>query len=123
VDQGWGPRAALRGAWRLSRGQALRVTGYVVLLWVLSVVITSGPLYLVQWIVLFAMGSMEGLLLATSLSTAFGTLLSIFWQPLYAIAVTLLYFDLRVRHEGLDITARLARLEAEVLPPSETATA
>ncbi len=120
VDQEWGPRAALRGAWRLSAGQVWRVVGYVVLLWVLSVVITSGPLYLVQWIVLFGVGGEGGMLAVTSLSSAFGTLLSIVWQPLYAIAVTLLYFDLRVRREGLDIAARLALLEAEVLPATET---
>jgi hypothetical protein len=118
VDQGWRARQSLAEAWRLSQGHTWRVVGYLVLLWALSAVITSVPLYLVQYISLFAFSDPQMFLVASAVSSVFATLLSVLWQPLAAIAVALLYFDLRVRQEGLDIERRVAAMEAALgVPP------
>ena len=38
------------------------------------------------------------------------------FAPLYGIAITLLYFDIRVRREGLDIVALAERIEHPLAP-------
>lgn len=116
VDQKWGARQSLRASWRLSRGHTLRVIGYLLLLWILSVVITTVPLTIVQYVALFMISNPQSLVLVSAASGAFSTLLYVFWQPLAANAVALLYFDLRVRQEGLDIEQRVAALAAEMGP-------
>lgn len=115
VDQGWGPVEALRGSWRLTRGAALRCTGYLLLVWVLGVAITSVPTYLVQMLI-FVVLPTELLGYGTAIMLAMGSLLSVFWQPIYAIAVTLLYFDLRVRKESYDLRLQVEQLEAQLAP-------
>lgn len=112
VDQGWRARQSLGESWRLSHGHTWRVIGYLVLVWALSAVITSVPLYLIQYVALFAFSDPQMVLVAGALSSVASALLSVLWQPLAAIAVALLYFDLRVRQEGLDIERRVAAMEA-----------
>lgn len=119
VDQEWGAVDSLRGSWRLTRGAALRCTGYLLLLWVLGVAFTSVPTYLLQMLtVIFLPSSALGV---TALFVAVGSLLNVFWQPVYAIAITLLYFDLRVRKESYDLRLQVEQLEAQLVPPATPA--
>jgi len=117
IDQGWGARQALRTSWRLTRGSALRIVLYLVLVWILYAIVVAMPLYLLQGISLIALGG-DNLVLTTILSTLIGTLFNIFWQPLYAIFFVLLYFDMLLRSSGHDILERLERLESGLQNPA-----
>lgn len=115
VDQEWGPVEALRGSWRLTRSAAWRCAGYLILLWVLGVAITSVPTYLVQ-LLIFVVLPTDLLGYGTAILLAATSLLSVFWQPIYAIAITLLYFDLRVRKESYDLQLQVEQIEAQLAP-------
>jgi hypothetical protein len=126
VDQRVGPVTALRTSWRLTKGNALRISGYGLLLFTLSFVVVSLPVSLLQWLAIVVAGSGGSVAITTALTIAASALLSVLWQPLFAIAVVLLYFDLRVRRESYDLTLRLAELEAELAqgqPPAEAGAA
>jgi hypothetical protein len=94
-----GPVKSLSRSWNLVGGQWWRTAG------VLLVV------YIMQSIIGFALGFLFGIIAGVATSgdlelavTAVGTaLLSAVISPIVTIAVTLLYFDLRVRKEGLDL--------------------
>jgi hypothetical protein len=51
---------------------------------------------------------------ATGVSSGLGIIGGVLWAPLAAVAVVLLYYDLRVRKESYDLALRVERLEAEV---------
>lgn len=114
VNEDAGPAEALRTSWRLTKGSLLRLTGFGLLLYILSVITVTLPMGLLQWVSLIFIGStasMVTLVVATSLA---GAALGILWQPLYAIAVVLFYFDLRVRRESYDLTLRMDALTSEL---------
>lgn len=102
---------ALGRSWNLTRGHIWRCIGYYVLVGALSLlflwlplVLTGGLLGMVpfQW-----GGPVEALIYALAL------LLSAIWVPFSLIAFTLLYYDLRVRNEGLDLELQVAQIEEE----------
>jgi hypothetical protein len=113
VDQGWGPVEALRESWRLTRGQTLRVFGYVVLLGLLGFLVTALPPQVITTFASIAMPQLATSGVSSGLSTGLTAFLSIAWQPIHAAALVLLYFDLRVRQDALDIEQRIGRLETE----------
>lgn len=117
VNEQAGPRAALRTSWRMTKGSTLRLLGYGLLLYIMSAVVVSGPVGIVQWLSLLAVGSAAQYALVTAISVLVSALLSILWQPLYAIAVVLLYFDLRVRRESYDLSLKIDALAAELAGP------
>lgn len=114
VDQGWSARKALGESWSLTRGQVRRAAIYLILIWLLSFALNSVPVYLVELVAYTALGVNGSFMFFTGISSFVAALLSILWQPLAAIAVTMFYFDLRVRQHGLDIETRLAQLEREL---------
>jgi hypothetical protein len=117
VAERLGPLAALERSWRLSHRQTWRGMRYVFLLSVLNFVVLGLPVALLQWLLLVALP--PDLLEATGgLVTGIGFLFNILWQPFLAIALTLLYFDLRVRHESYDLELHITRIEAELRPAS-----
>lgn len=113
VDQGWRAVESLRESWRLTQHGVLRCFGYLVLLWVLSVVVTALPASVAQLFLVLLLPA-TGLMVASSILSVIGALLTMLWQPLFAIALVLLYFDLRVRREGYDITLRVEAMEASL---------
>jgi hypothetical protein len=115
IDQEWKASESLRGSWRLTKGSVLRCMGYAILLFVLGMIIVAVPVYVLQWMLFIVLPS-SALLFASALSMAASSILSVLWQPLSAIAVVLLYFDLRVRQESYDLTLRVQQLEAELQP-------
>ncbi|MSP12748.1 MAG: hypothetical protein EXR62_07305 [Chloroflexi bacterium] len=112
VAQGWGPVQALQRSWALTRGQTLRCIGYLLLLWLLSLLVTGLPILVIQQFILALLPQSLGW--ASGISTALGSIANVLWQPLYVAAIVLLYYDLRVRHESYDLALRVGRLEAEV---------
>lgn len=116
VAQQWGAVDSLRESWRLTKGFVWRCIGYSLLLWIFGMVITATPVYMLQWLLMIFLPP-SALIYGAALSTAVGAALGILWQPLSAIALVLLYYDLRVRREGYDLTLRLEQLEAELRAP------
>ena len=109
VEQEWGPIEALSRSWALTKGNIWRSIFYVVLLSILSFVITLPVLILQQFVPL---APPQFLGVAAAVSTGIGSVFSVIWQPFYAAAIVLLYYDLRIRHEGFDLVQRIDQLEA-----------
>lgn len=112
-----GPVSALSRSWRLTDGSFWRLFGLLVLLVILNGVVLSLPLTLIQFIAVFLMtpqifGLVNGVL------TGLGYLVSILWYPFLALTLVLVYYDLRVRTENLDLDVRIRALEAAVRPPT-----
>ena len=94
-----GPIRGLGRSWNLVSGSWWRTFGILLIVWVLQVIITYGLFILFGVIAaLFSTGDFQAALVQVG-----GTLLSAVVSPITTIAVTLLYFDLRVRKEGLDL--------------------
>jgi len=94
-----GPIRGLGRSWNLVSGSWWRTFGILLIVWVLQVIITYGLFILFGVIAaLFSTGDFQAALVQVG-----GTLLSAVVSPIAYIAITLLYFDLRVRKEGLDL--------------------
>jgi len=99
---------ALRRAWDLARRRFWPVVGFVVLILLFNLIVVSGPNVLIstviQGLVLRSAGNRAALLGTGVILQALTSLVfSLLFVPLQLIAFTLLYFDLRVRTEGLDL--------------------
>lgn len=100
-----GPISALRRSWQLSSGFRWRIVGLFLLLVVLFVVLLL--------LIVFAVGLIAA---ANQSAGAIATFIALFaavplWMPLFFGTMTVLYYDLRVRKEGLDL-----QLAAEAMP-------
>jgi len=98
---------SLRRSWYLVKPHFWRVFGMLFLLWLLSVVITAGPSMLVNYGLLALQPSF---LVQLLISTVLSTLLTLLYMTIRLTGETLIYYDLRVRQEGLDL-----EMEAEAL--------
>jgi hypothetical protein len=87
-----GPLAAVRRSRELARGSARRILGLIVLVFVI---------FLVVQLTLFAVG--RALLRNETLASTLGSFFLIPIYPAVGALLTLLYYDLRIRREGLDI--------------------
>ena len=94
-----GPIRGLRRSWNLVSGSWWRTFGILLIVGILQTIITYGLFILFGVIAaLFSTGDFQAALVQVG-----GTLLSAVVSPITTIAITLLYFDLRVRKEGLDL--------------------
>jgi MFS family permease len=109
LEQGWGSTESLRASWELTEGQGLRVLGYYLLLQVLYSVVSLLPLTVM---LLFAVAPIPPLISALVL-TVLSTALIALWVPVQSAATVMLYYDLRVRKEGIDIERRIDRAAQE----------
>ena len=113
--EGLGVVGALRRSASLVKGTWWRVFGVLLLTYVLAFVATLvlvGPAGLVAGIVQVAVPTSTGTAVATFITLVFSTLASVLVQPFVASVTALLYTDLRIRQEGLDV--ELARAADEV---------
>lgn len=104
---------AIRRAWELTRRRFWPVLGFAVLLWLFQQAVIAGPaalfFTLFLWAVTTATASDNiGLFFASqavfqALTIMFGNVLFV---PLQVTAANMLYLDLRVRGEGLDLALR-----------------
>lgn len=105
-----GPARALRRSWQLVSGEWWRTLGILLVVGIMTSVIQS--------VLGFLFGGLAAVLpgldtdLHAALSTSATQLASAVVTPLLPIAVTLLYFDMRVRKEGYDLD-ELARRAAQ----------
>jgi len=102
---------SMRRSWRLVRGYFWRTFGVALALVLLYYALSLGPTYLLIFLA-FSLSGAEWLLLV---SGAMGGIVGALLLPISVGAVTLMYYDLRVREEGLDLQMRLA---AQQLAPT-----
>lgn len=112
-----GPVAALQRSWHLTAGSFWRLFGLLILMVVLNSVVLSLPLSLLQFFAVILLtsqmlGAVNGVL------TGFSYFVSILWYPFLALTLVLVYYDLRVRKENLDLDMRIRALEMAVRPPT-----
>lgn len=113
VIEGQGPRESLERSWKLVSGHGMRVFGIYLLIYIVAGLITYGISFLFS---LAITGSLEGAV-TESVSGEFTNknplvivatgvvegLASAIVAPVLATAVTVTYYDLRVRKEGFDL--------------------
>jgi hypothetical protein len=100
-----GPLHALRRSWFLSSGSRWRIIGLQVLLLILNIVLTA------LFSVVFVSELIGDTTVRFVLQQAASLAVNIVWAPIQWATVTVLYLDLRVRKEALDL-----QLAAEALP-------
>ncbi|HKY50986.1 MAG TPA: hypothetical protein VJP45_07000 [Candidatus Limnocylindria bacterium] len=100
-----GPVHAVRRSWWLANGHRWRILGLQILLVVLQGVLST----LISFIVVASFISDTGLRFA--LQNIVNVLATVLWAPVEWGTFTILYFDLRVRKEALDL-----QLATEALP-------
>jgi hypothetical protein len=100
--------SGLRSSWHLVRGQFWRTLGFGFVLAVMSSVASFGPTYLVSFLGFAITDQRTAYVLSTAASNVIGMILS----PVYAGAMTLYYYDLRMRQEGYDLTLQATQLES-----------
>lgn len=103
--EGVGPINAVRRSWWLSSGHRWRILGLQILLAVLQFVLST----LISVIFIASFISDTGLRFA--LQNLVNVIATVLWAPIEWGTFTILYFDLRVRKEALDL-----QLAAEALP-------
>jgi hypothetical protein len=117
VTEQLGARKALGRSWHLTRGKFWRSFGVMVVLGLIGLIVLSLPNIAIQTVAMFGT---ERTALWSAAGTAFGTVLSALYVPLSAAAYVVLYYDLRVRRENLDLDVRVQQLEAENAALEET---
>jgi hypothetical protein len=122
---------ALQRSWRLTLGSWWRVFGVLLLTAVIALVaggLLSAPFGLVGTVVSEALGGgspadgeafRNGLLVSQAIANVGSVLASTVTAPFTAAVTALLYIDLRIRREGLDVA--LARAAAEPATPASPA--
>ncbi|HEY6957263.1 MAG TPA: hypothetical protein VI814_00380 [Candidatus Limnocylindria bacterium] len=103
--EGVGPIGALRRSFWLAGGNRWRIIGVQLLLFILNVVVSS----LLSAVLVGTF--VTDPVLRGSLQTIVNAIATIAWAPVEWGAFTILYYDLRVRHEAFDL-----QLAAEALP-------
>jgi hypothetical protein len=107
VLDGRSARDALSRSWNLVQGYGWRTLGVVLLLGLFSLLIVSGPSYVAT----FGMQMLDvPLLVQTLVSGVLSTVLATLYTPIRLTGMTLLYYDLRIRKEGLDLELQAAAL-------------
>jgi hypothetical protein len=94
-----GPIAGLSRSWSLTKGNVLRVLGGVGLAWLLLFIVLLGLQMLGAMLGLILGGRTAVLAVMLVLNAIGGVLI----YPLVPIVSTLMYYDLRIRREGLDL--------------------
>jgi hypothetical protein len=120
---------ALRRSWTLTRGARLRIALTWVALAIGAWMLSSSFQWILRLVVIAAVHSTHarwiGYTLYPFLSRTMITALAALFGPIYPIALTLFYYDQRMRREGYDIERLMdaAGLHAPPAPPAETAQA
>jgi hypothetical protein len=103
---------SIRRAWDLARSRFWWLVGCALVLALFGWLITSGPIFLMNWILQYAIslipGSVEFQLVITSIIQNLITIFtSLLYVPLKLTIMTVVYFDLRTRYEGLDLALQM----------------
>lgn len=100
----------IRRVWDLARRRFWWTIGFVSILYLFAVIVTGGPSTLISLVFQYLIrtatrsGDILNLTIAQSVAQSLVTLVfGLIYTPLQLTAITLLYFDLRVRTEGFDL--------------------
>jgi hypothetical protein len=115
---------ALKRSWILSRETRIRILAAWVSLAILAIGLAVGFHLLLHWItdLLFYSGKITGLIdqpFYRFVDYLLGAVLSALTGPLYPIAITLFYYDQRIRREAFDIEWMMHRAGLVVPPPPQ----
>lgn len=117
-----GVSASVRRAWDLGRSRFWWLIGYALVLAILGQLIVTGPVYLLSTILqvilsAFADISFEiRMAISAILPNLFSMALGLLYTPLQLTMMTVVYFDLRARREGLDLALQLAPVTEGEIP-------
>ena len=105
--------SSLRRAWDLARTRFWWLMGMAFVLTLLGQLIVTGPVYLLNFILGAVLssfsGTMEQQLAITSIIQTLITMsMSLLYIPLQLTVMTVVYFDLRARSEGLDLAMQMS---------------
>lgn len=119
--------ASMRRAWDLSRSRFWWLLGFAFVLSLLAQLIITGPTYIINLIMqyfLLNQGDYVTYLTWQSVIQTFVQMLGgLLYLPLQLTAMTVVYLDLRVRSEGLDLAMQAAAnagTEANIISVAET---
>lgn len=103
----------IQRAWSLARRRFWWLVGFMLLLGLFGQIVVTGPALLLGFgIQATIAGSIDTVTLRV-VQQILGLLLNLIYLPLQLTCVTLLYFDARVRTEGLDLALQTAVAEGE----------
>jgi hypothetical protein len=104
VLEGYGPLAALGRSWQMVTSSLGRIVGYVIVMGLLMLIIWLIPSMIFGGIIGVIFNDPIGdFTIQQSLSAIVGNITYILIWPLWYIAATVLYYDVRVRKEGYDL--------------------
>lgn len=111
-------RRAVRRAWDLARRRFWWLVGFMFVLAILGQVLITGPASLIALVTQFTIGDpltpgQTQLVIQTLVQALVQLAVSLVYLPFQLGAVTLLYFDLRVRTEGFDLALLAASGDGE----------
>jgi hypothetical protein len=126
VLEGKGALDAIQRAWSLTRRRFWPVLGYIFVLSLFSLLVVNGPVAIVNAVLPQFLGSFEDPTMRVVVLSIIQMLVTLtallIYYPLQMTALTLIYFDLRVRTEGFDL-ALLTMNESELADTSQAMTA
>jgi hypothetical protein len=105
IVEGLGPVESVRRSWRLVEGYWWRTFGLQVVLTLLSMVVSAGPAAVILGLTGFA--TPDNFVVQQAIAGIVTVFVTLLYIPIQLIAVTLYYFDLRVRKEGYDLEAAM----------------
>ncbi len=104
---------SIRRAWDLARSRFWWLIGCVLILVFFGWLIVSGPMYLLSWLAGYVTSALPSDLgfqtaIASVMQTLITMSLSLLYVPLKLTSMTVIYFDLRTRSEGLDLALQMS---------------
>jgi membrane-anchored glycerophosphoryl diester phosphodiesterase (GDPDase) len=103
VAEECGPIAALRRSWDLTQGMVWRSIGFLVLTSLLGVIVPGLPTLTLTTIIYLDIGGTANPI-AYGVTSALWTVAFILWYPIAMALTVFYYYDLRVRHEGYNLS-------------------
>jgi len=102
-----GVGASIRRAWDLGRQRFWWLLGFMIILYLLALLIVSGPSFIVSFVLAALFGAQfqtDYSLITTIANGLVAIITGVLYIPLQFTAFTLVYYDLRIRTEGLDLS-------------------
>jgi hypothetical protein len=96
-----GAAGSLRRTWMLAKSQFWRVLLISFVLYLFNLALVGGPTYVVT---VLAMVVTQSPAAFAFVNVATGAAVNLVFQPIWGVCMTLLYYDARVRREGLDLS-------------------
>jgi len=120
-----GVMASVRRAWDLARSRFWWLFGFVVVLYIFGQLVVTGPVLLANFALQSVLAAdpatvQQQLLVRIVIQSLITMFFSLLYSPLQLTAMTLVYLDLRVRSEGLDLAMQTAQVQPGVIPLPET---